>query len=592
MPDLATVGIIVTAEGARREIALTREELIKLANGGKEASAVMRTVVPPQVVPQMRSVTTVTERSARVSQDASLHFGRMRGALTQVALSASGIPGPLGRVASVLSQFTVGGGVTVGVLAGITALSFAWKEFTKDADAARAMMEKIHAMESGFSPEAQKSRLRFLEGREAALSKQLQAAQSIEGGGIFGAVFGEFLSRDIAKELDVVRERMAALGIATAKTTRDFQGFREAAELRLLAPRILSQAGLDADVGRIGTREWWNPNATNEATALAARNSAQLNTDMQVATALRTLTGQELIAKGLILSIEKQITDAKIEQARVMGAGNIRQQQIAGAQQHIGNWAIGFASRAAGPFGGMVSGVGTNLMSGNLYGAAAAGVTGLIDGLMGLGGAAREAAERMRAVRLQFQAWSDSVALELGEISAGEAAARNAQRELNAQRGALFGRSTMTKEEADYIAGILSHTGKLSPEIQRMLDEINRREQELINHRREEADEVERLNNAIRNAPSGFFVQRYLRRLGYDPGEPGSEWPGSASPRRRIRRGAATGSRGGVVIENVNINGNRSGTAMLQDFVAALRVHQAATVGPDAPLASALDYVN
>jgi hypothetical protein len=71
--ELAVLGLIADGSGVRREIKLTREELIKLANGGREAEAVLKKAIPPTVVPPNvpPSINRVTEAIIRMRQAAS-----------------------------------------------------------------------------------------------------------------------------------------------------------------------------------------------------------------------------------------------------------------------------------------------------------------------------------------------------------------------------------------------------------------------------------------------------------------------------------------------------------------------------------------
>ena len=61
----------------------------------------------------------------------------VEGGLRGLAISAAGLPGPFGRLASALLRFAPGGFVTLGVIAGVGAIALIWREFTKRAEEAR-----------------------------------------------------------------------------------------------------------------------------------------------------------------------------------------------------------------------------------------------------------------------------------------------------------------------------------------------------------------------------------------------------------------------------------------------------------------------
>ncbi|HAM40289.1 MAG TPA: hypothetical protein DCP69_02855 [Candidatus Omnitrophica bacterium] len=65
----------------------------------------------------------------------------VEGGLRGLAISAAGLPGPFGRLASALLRFAPGGFVTLGVIAGVGAIALIWREFTKRAEEARKEVE-------------------------------------------------------------------------------------------------------------------------------------------------------------------------------------------------------------------------------------------------------------------------------------------------------------------------------------------------------------------------------------------------------------------------------------------------------------------
>jgi hypothetical protein len=78
----------------------------------------------------------------QASRSAVVSTGRMRQSLTTLATSALSTSPAVGSVASSLGAFAMGSGVMLGVLAGVSALSYAWRKLTSDARELRAEAAK------------------------------------------------------------------------------------------------------------------------------------------------------------------------------------------------------------------------------------------------------------------------------------------------------------------------------------------------------------------------------------------------------------------------------------------------------------------
>lgn len=165
------------------------------------------------------------------------------------------------------------------------------------------------------------------------------------------------------------------------------------------------------------------------------------------------------------------------------------------ASAHVATWGVDAVASQMGPFGGALSGFLSGAMSGNMWLAAASGVTGLVDGVISLGNASSEAAKQARqasiALHQNYADFEDQLRVELGLMSKADAAE------------AAIRRETARRIEQ------LQQMHLQGPEYERRLRELLNNQEELIEKRRREADEMERINTAYRNAPRGFSVAGY-----------------------------------------------------------------------------------
>lgn len=483
MADVARLGLVVDASGAQREIRLTREELVKLANGGTLAQKAVAGIQQP-----LTQTTTVAAGATRGLE-------KLRGPLTQIAITASGIPGPLGRVASVLSNFAMGGTVTVGVLAGVGAMSYAWEELTKvQREQQREndrTVESFRKMERSLGESAKNIRIATLEAQEATLKGRVD--QGIRGFGT-GDTFWEKWSGvgatrayEAAKQqLQDVRNRLAELRNELNKFTRDGGGVRVLPAINVSAssPDRYRSSYSDSALARLSLSV---PDTNVTGGRFNSANMTELS-DAMIKTVAKGLSSPDLSA-----SIAKSAAQAQY----------LTKQGQAGAQ--LFGAGVGLGSQAAGPFGGAFGGIASGLMSGNGFLAAASGVTGLVDGLMSMAASAKAAREAARQWQLSFDSFMDSLRVEAGTLSRSEAGINDFRRRNEEQRRILQAQLSIGTSGGPM--GKISEAERAR--IQAALDELNRLEGDLIEKRRREADELERLNSAYRNAPRGFTVEGY-----------------------------------------------------------------------------------
>ena len=591
MADLATLALVVDASGAQQSIRLTTEQLKTLANGGKEAQAVLRSLGGAQVVQPMN---TVTVAAAGATQGIT----HLRGALTVLASQAVGMPGPLGRVAATLGMMGLGSPVMVGALAGIAALGLAWTKFREEANKAAAAMKELHKLESSFGPSAMQARSGSLHQQEARLAGQLEAQQSLMGAVLPGTVMGVvldyvnmFKSSETKAQLSDVRDRLKELNDAIAHFTRTLQG--EASDARRFMTQTVAVAGWENAAGRVKARQWWNPNAGVDETAFATQQKAELTYSIEAAKAQREYAGDALKAKLDILNTERLSAIALAQNNALNQKGLTIDQQKASVQQHLANFALGAVAQGAGPFGGMVSGIAGGLMSGNPWLAAAAGVTGLVDGLFGLGRAARASAEAARQAALAYQDFLVQQNLVLGDITKQQADAYEIHRQFDAARAPFEKR--LAEAEAERRAFMGRHPGQrhgvIDEDIARQQAEIaklNELERRRIEGLGKEADALDRVNSIL-NAPSGFFVNQYLRRLGADTGW---ESPSGVTPRTLPVGGGGRTNSTGTTYDlrgaTFTLDGF-TGPEVFQSFVTVLRQKARSTGGAAMPLSDALN---
>lgn len=453
--DLAEFGVVVTGGDARRELRLTREELIALANGGKLAEDAMKKVIPPTVVPPSvpRQIDAVTasiikmrqaaqqsqansmasmigsldpfqkaaqavERTTTAAEKATPSFDRMRGALTQIAVSASGIPGPVGRLASVLGQFSVGGAVTVGVLAGIAAISLAWAALTKESEGQRAENQRVIAsfkqMERELSASAKNIRISTLEAQEAALTGRVE--QGIRGFGQGDSFWerwsgvGATRAAETAKrQLDDVRSRLALLRQEQAALIREGGGV-------LMLPAVTTSAQRSRPAASPAIAPNFIPPAGTNSPDPASwfRDIERKRIESAKRAADAAAKAEEDAAKRASAAWQ----DMHAENMKTLF-------QIADSLSSVLGNTLGNIDKKMGS-GGLVQGVGMGLATGNPYAAGAAIANSFVDALFNWNAEAERGAEQARALQQAHEDLRASLLEQAGVTSAYDSAiARN-----------------------------------------------------------------------------------------------------------------------------------------------------------------------
>lgn len=623
--DLATLGVIVDASGARRDIRLTREELIQLANTGKVTGDVMKRVipggggsppfVPPNVPPQINAVTEAIlrmrtaaaqsvanafgaqlaiqmdlaeksamklqrglegvvaaqqrmqqaaaqsaaavmatqiaardpfqgagfggpqlgpelpaslERAGKAADGASPHFQRLRGAMTQLALSASGVPGPIGRVASVLGGFALGGGVTVAVLAGIAAITMAWEKYTEGLRRADATMKQVHAGQLQFTGPGGTGSLEAAidigRQREARLAKELEDIQSQRGQsflhqGPIGLALNLMQQERATERLADERDFLAEATTRAAKAERDLAiaVTRSNEDLTRAARQKFDLTQQQGVAALAGVTRPWDPNADAAAVrGVELLRNAQQAVNAEV-DARRKLTGENLTNTLAAIEAEKRLNDAIAEGNFVLSERLVRERQIADAKMDLARFAIGQVAGAAGPFGGLVQGVGSNLLAGNPFGAAVAGVTGLIDGLIGMGKAAAAQREQMRQLQRAHEDFIDAAKVELGLMSPLEQRLKGITRQYADERDRIEAQVAAYQKLIDGLrtstvattetAAALAYYQKLLDEARVSLGQVNDLEEKIA------AQERQRVVDVNQEMQQDYQV-RLLRALG------------------------------------------------------------------------------
>jgi hypothetical protein len=451
-------------------------------------------------------------------------------------------------------------------------------------------MTSVRADRLGFSGRALSSAVDISRGREQRLATQLDAMQSYTSSSNPLTNPVGFATEQIAKlievrrlthELATEREFLADASVAAAKAERDLkiEVERGAEDRRRQSQQEYTQWGMAGSAAFERAKNPWNPNAGGLQQLAADKERNAYDAINQKIEARRRLTGALLQTELLSIDAQRKIRDAIAEGNYELAKRLTSEGQKSGAKTQLAQYGIGMVASQAGAYGGMISGVGNALLSGNPWGAAVAGVTGLIDGIIGSGKAAEEAAKAHREMQRAYQAFTDGVRLSLGDITDTEAAIRETKRQFDLQREAVWqsivkGPGGISKVNERYDAGM------------KKIAELNELERRRIEQLGKEADELERLNTAFRNAPKGFFVEQYLQRVGagYERAARPGERPGFGSSGSGVTLVLQAGA--------IQVNGNRSDVEMAQGVVNGLRQLASSTVGTNVPLSTALDLMS
>lgn len=434
MADVATLALLVDATDAKREIALTREELIKLANGGTLAQKAVAGIQQP-----LTQTTTA-------AQAATFNFNKLRQPLTTLAVTAGALPGPLGRVASTLAPFALGGGLTVGVLAGISAIGFAWEKATEKSRKAREEWEK------------QLDLLRQLR-REQELGPLGETGAAVRGGrarlGELGAEIGdlsgavsrgEFIGPVKAARLKRITAEYTEIALAVQAGERDIVRIQaEAAEERA---RVEKQKHAER-LARLQRELALQRDAANAERGIAQRIAQHLIGQHDERAALMRgaigdtssfgqLSPEKMFEVNLALeAFANSLADATAEAERIKKQ---REQQIKDAKTSVaGNIAGGLDSHLG--TGGLFSGVVSGIASANPFGIGASVAntvfSGFIDALFESNKAADAHRQTLVALTQETAGYTDQLEVLQGVLSSVESRARAVAREYAAERERL-----------------------------------------------------------------------------------------------------------------------------------------------------------
>lgn len=328
--------------------------------------------------------TTATYKVSEITRDVGrLHntsltttrgIGQLRGAFQALAVQAVGVPGPLGRIMSILLQMSTGGLVATAVLGFVGALALAWKVFADRAKEAREELERI---------------------RQTA--DQLQRTRLQRAEGLIGQVFG---GPSLAGELT---GEMTTLGWALrdAITDGDTQRVME------LQVAIRGLADALAELQRREAGEWVDR-------FLDQLDAAQVQRVRVMTAELRFLRAEMIDIGGRLTTQHAMMVLRESGRLQTLGLTPVRVREPAIPElpppsfwqknrgQFIGaglNIASNIGRDIGGPLGGAIAGAAGGFAFGGPVGAAIGGFTGLISGILGAGAAARRAMEQFR----QFQ---------------------------------------------------------------------------------------------------------------------------------------------------------------------------------------------
>lgn len=297
------------------------------------------------------------------------------------------------------------------------------------------MLDDLESFEREFGRKARRIRISALEARVEQLQSQMNAPASAAATPL--GAFGKMFRQGIGK----------LFGDANAPAEP------QQAEIQAINERIAALRLLDVEAGRDKAFEDW---AKDNAAALKEFNDQFDRTDKHAA---------------FVKEMESKFSAADIARGEAaadyrFGKAQTEIGQIVGGIQHVGMYGLNQLGQHAGAFGGMISGIGNNLLMGNPWGAAAAGITGFIDGLLGSSAAAKQAREAQKALQRQYEDFTDSVKLELGQISQTDAGINAINRQFQEQRDAIL---------ESIVHGAPNKMGQRAEEAMKKIDTLDRK---------------------------------------------------------------------------------------------------------------------
>lgn len=168
----------------------------------------------------MAAAATPLAQVSATAPKAALGTNAMRGALVSLASSAAGVPGPVGRILSLLLQFAGGSSLVIGLAAGIGAIVLLWNKLTEATRKAReetdAYIKKAReTVKTGATPlgqyiadvqEAEKHRQRLADEFAA-----IERSQQIGGVSVAGSVGLSKRQKELVEQIRVANADIARL---------------------------------------------------------------------------------------------------------------------------------------------------------------------------------------------------------------------------------------------------------------------------------------------------------------------------------------------------------------------------------------------
>ena len=256
--DLAELGLIVTSAPAVRSLAtfdsaasksvIAADNLTeRLKRQSQEFERLARSGL---LVPAgYRQMETATRSMVAAKSDAIRVSDKLRGGLTSLAVAATGTNPMIGRLATTLSAFAVGGAVTAGVVGGIAAIGVAYNKLTEDTrrlkEETKAAQERIEALrKQQAGPDAQNNAdVKTLTASRDRLQKELDRKERAQA----GSPFREDLSaqrRDLAKFNSDIE-------VLTRDSALRQQEFKQKLDNEYYGKAVEDQRALDAETRRL-----------------------------------------------------------------------------------------------------------------------------------------------------------------------------------------------------------------------------------------------------------------------------------------------------------------------------------------------------
>lgn len=386
--DVTTLGMRVE----RTQVEQADQALRNLTQTAKGAERAVGGLVD-QFGRVIQPTTTATYKVSEIRRDVDrLHttslsttrgLTQLRGAFQALAVQAVGVPGPLGRIMSILLQMSAGGTVTLGVLAGIGGIALAWKVF---ADRAREVREELE--------------------RTRQTLQRLQVGRIQRGEGLIEQVFGgPSLEETIRRNIDTLRATLDAM-----EPLRKFIGAvtPEGKELE----RVIVGLYDALDELRARASGEWLESFLDQIQAVHIQRVRQMTEELRrLAPAMAEIEGSMSSASRMRVLRETRglatlgLKPLPVRDVAIPDTTQSFWQQNRG--QFIGaglNIVSDIGRDMGGGVGGAITGAAGGFAFGGPVGAAIGGLTGLVSGLLATGAAARQAAEDLRRLDVSIAA--------------------------------------------------------------------------------------------------------------------------------------------------------------------------------------------